>query len=218
MPPPASGLGERGPPVQPPLGITHHTTPGGMLLPAEAPDERVAAFVAKMKAAGCSQTAIDAFSYNFSRLTSGESLFIAERDIEPVAELPLYESLSAEEPALLTQTVMLKLNGGLGTGMGLEKAKSLLPLKDGLTFLDFIARQVGHMRAQYETPLAFLLMNSFATSKDTLAHLARYAELGTGGLPLEFVQNKAPKVAAADLSAGQNFLLIPDNRFNHFNS
>ena len=37
---------------------------------------------------------------------------------------------------------MVKLNGGLGTGMGLEKAKSLLDLKDGMTFLDFIAKQV----------------------------------------------------------------------------
>ena len=37
---------------------------------------------------------------------------------------------------------MLKLNGGLGTGMGLEKAKSLLPLKGNATFLDFIAKQV----------------------------------------------------------------------------
>jgi UDP-N-acetylglucosamine pyrophosphorylase len=37
---------------------------------------------------------------------------------------------------------MLKLNGGLGTGMGLEKAKSLLEIKDGNTFLDFIAKQV----------------------------------------------------------------------------
>ena len=38
---------------------------------------------------------------------------------------------------------MLKLNGGLGTGMGLNQAKSLLPIKDGVTFLDFIARQVA---------------------------------------------------------------------------
>ena len=37
---------------------------------------------------------------------------------------------------------MLKLNGGLGTGMGLDKAKSLLPLKGKETFLDFIAQQV----------------------------------------------------------------------------
>ncbi len=44
--------------------------------------------------------------------------------------------------ALLTKTAVLKLNGGLGTSMGLEKAKSLLVVKDGLTFLDLIAEQV----------------------------------------------------------------------------
>ena len=46
-----------------------------------------------------------------------------------------------EDPTLLKKTVMLKLNGGLGTGMGLQKAKSLLPLKGDDTFLDFIAKQ-----------------------------------------------------------------------------
>mgnify|MGYP002055688388 CR=1 FL=1 len=61
---------------------------------------------------------------------------------------------------------MVKLNGGLGTGMGLEKAKSLLPLKDGNTFLDFIAKQVTQMRSSYGVPLSFMLMNSFATSAD----------------------------------------------------
>ena len=52
-----------------------------------------------------------------------------------------YASLTAEDPALLKQTVMVKLNGGLGTGMGLEQAKSLLELKGKETFLDFIAKQ-----------------------------------------------------------------------------
>ena len=66
--------------------------------------------------------------------------------------------------ALLGKTVMLKLNGGLGTGMGLEKAKSLLPLKGDDTFLDFIAKQVAHMRQTTGVDLAFMLMNSFATS------------------------------------------------------
>jgi UDP-N-acetylglucosamine pyrophosphorylase len=70
--------------------------------------------------------------------------------------------------------VMLKLNGGLGTGMGLEKAKSLLPLKGDDTFLDFIAKQVSHMRSSTGVDLAFMLMNSFATSADTLAHLDKY--------------------------------------------
>merc|ERR1711959_180601 len=42
-------------------------------------------------------------------------------------------------------------------------------------------------------------MNSFSTSTDTLAALAKYPDLGTGD-DLQFVQNKAPKVTAADLS------------------
>ena len=42
----------------------------------------------------------------------------------------------------LGSTVVIKLNGGLGTSMGMDRAKSLLPVRDGLTFLDIIARQV----------------------------------------------------------------------------
>jgi hypothetical protein len=53
---------------------------------------------------------------------------------KPLTPLPLQ--------GLLSRTVMLKLNGGLGTSMGLEKAKSLLVVKDGRTFLDLIAEQV----------------------------------------------------------------------------
>ena len=104
------------------------------------------AFEAKMVAKGLSATAIRAFEYNFEQLTSGKSLFLEESAIEPVNELPTYESLNYENPKLLEKTVVLKLNGGLGTGMGLEQAKSLLPVRgDGktkLTFLDFIAKQV----------------------------------------------------------------------------
>ena len=47
-----------------------------------------------------------------------------------------------QSQGLLSSTAVLKLNGGLGTSMGLEKAKSLLPVKDGKSFLDLIALQV----------------------------------------------------------------------------
>merc|ERR1719510_2516662 len=43
-------------------------------------------------------------------------------------------------------------------------------------------------------------MNSFSTSKDTLDFLSKYKDLDKGGLGLEFVQNKAPKVTESDLS------------------
>lgn len=44
--------------------------------------------------------------------------------------------------AYLPETVVLKLNGGLGTSMGLDKAKSLLPVKGDDSFLDLTAKQV----------------------------------------------------------------------------
>merc|ERR1712087_781696 len=157
-------------------------------------------YEAKMKAEELNEIAIAAFKYNFEKLTSGMSLMIGEDAISPVEELPSYDSLTETDPELLQSTVMLKLNGGLGTGMGLEKAKSLLTLKDGNTFLDFIAKQVLQMRADFGVQLAFMLMNSFSTSSDTIEFLAKYEGLAADGLPLEFVQNKAPKVAASDLS------------------
>jgi len=158
------------------------------------------AYEEKMRAENLSDAAIKAFRYNFEKLTSGANLNIAEADIDHVDSIPSYDSLSEENAGLLTETVMLKLNGGLGTGMGLEKAQSLLEIKDGNTFLDFIAKQVEYMRSSMGVDLAFMLMNSFATSKDTLDHLSKYDGLSKGGIPLEFCQNKAPKVTASDMS------------------
>ena len=64
--------------------------------------------------------------------------------------------------SLLEQTAVLKLNGGLGTSMGLEKAKSLLPVKDGKTFLDLIAEQVVYTREKFGSKVRFILMNRYA--------------------------------------------------------
>ena len=95
-----------------------------------------------------------------------------------MTELPFLDALAGASTAvdvraLLAHTAVLKLNGGLGTSMGLEKAKSLLEVKDGKTFLDLIAEQIKHTRAQHGSKVRFVLMNSFATSADTKAHLAK---------------------------------------------
>jgi len=163
-------------------------------------DELWPTYQAKMEAEKMSPVAIAAFKYTFEKLVSGANLMIGEKDIEPVDSLPTYESLSAENKELLKETVMLKLNGGLGTGMGLDKAKSLLELKSGNTFLDFIAQQLTKMRSEAGN-VAFMLMNSFSTSADTLEFLKKYPDLASvEGLPLEFQQNKAPKVMKDDLT------------------
>ena len=150
----------------------------------------------KMQSAGLSEAAIAAFERAFKFLASKESGLIPESSISPVEQLPSYEDISSKpgDPGLLSKAVILKLNGGLGTSMGLEKAKSLLTVRDGETFLDLIARQVLAARKQTGANVRFLLMNSFSTSEDTKAHLSRYTELGAPG-DLELLQNKVPKIA-----------------------
>src|SRR4029453_12874169 len=89
-----------------------------------------------------------------------------------------------------------KLNGGLGTSMGMEKAKSLLPVRKGKSFLDIIVDQVRAARVAYRIQLPLLFMNSFRTHEDTLAALASYDDLAVAGLDLGFLQNQEPKLRA----------------------
>lgn len=163
--------------------------------------DRFGDFKEKMCRAGVAEAAIRAFQHSYRSLLAGETGLISEDRIQPVTELPRLDRLEAHaeaRPELLSQTVMIKLNGGLGTSMGLERAKSLLEVKSGLSFLDFIARQVLHVREQYHQSLSFVLMNSYSTSRDTLEFLRKYPELGAPG-QLELRQSQAPKVDAATL-------------------
>lgn len=158
-------------------------------------------FEIKMRAAGLSDACIAAFRHNYNALVAGQTGQIPESAIQPVTTLPLYGEIdraTASDTALLAQTVVLKLNGGLGTSMGLESPKSLLPVKDDLTFLDLIAKQILHLRQQHRTPLRFLLMNSFSTSAATLDALKKHPELGEAK-SLELMQNFVPKVDLATL-------------------
>ena len=154
---------------------------------------------AKMKGVGLSEAAINAFRHSVNVLESKQSMMIAEADIAPADNVAEWEALVAATPeadaAMLAQTVLIKLNGGLGTGMGLQKAKSLLEIKPGVTFLDLIVRQVISLRERAGYPVNLLLMNSFSTSADTMAHLARYAEEGfADAQSVEMIQNRVPKL------------------------
>ena len=157
-------------------------------------------FRQKMADAGLSEAAIAAFERSYGLLAANESGMIPEADIQPAKDLPRYQEVAGDlqgSSDLLAKAVMLKLNGGLGTGMGLEKAKSLLPVRDGQTFLDLIVRQV--LAARAKSDLRFFLLNSFSTSEDTLAKLATYPDLGDPK-SLELMQNKVPKIDAATLA------------------
>merc|ERR1719487_2995791 len=168
----------------------------------------------KMKAEGLGEAAIMAFKYSYSRLLSGDKGMIAETDISPAKDIAKLEDIQKtikQDTALLKKTAVGKLNGGLGTGMGLDKAKSLLPVKDGDTFLDLIAKQVVDMRKKHGG-VKMSFMNSFSTSADTIAFLKKgYPELAEDK-SIEFVQNKVPKIAKADLTAATD-AKAPDNEW-----
>lgn len=155
-------------------------------------------FEAKMTGAGVSRPAIETFRRNYESLCRDETGLIPEGEIEPSTGLPSYPEKSDDfDPELLAKTVLIKLNGGLGTSMGLEKVKSLLEVRPGVTFLDLIVRQVASLRERTGAPVRLLLMNSFATSDDTLGHLAGHAPEGlrTAG-EVELMQNQVPKIDA----------------------
>ncbi|MBK1833758.1 UTP--glucose-1-phosphate uridylyltransferase [Roseibacillus ishigakijimensis] len=158
-------------------------------------------FREKMTAAGLGEAAIGAFERGYQLLASGEKGLLGEESIHPADSVPNYLSVASEhpewQPELLAKTVVLKLNGGLGTGMGLQKAKSLLEVKDGETFLDLIAQQIAHLREETGAHVRFLLMNSFSTSEDTLAALQGGP---LEGEEVEMLQNKVPKIEAATLA------------------
>ena len=154
-----------------------------------------------MQEAGVDPVAIDTFAHYYRLLEHGETGMIPESTIEPLdmealADVEVDDDVAAEA---IRHTAVIKLNGGLGTSMGMDRAKSLLCVRRGLSFLDIIARQVLHLREQYDATLPLMFMNSFRTSADTMAALARYDDLPVEGLPLEFLQNKEPKLLAADL-------------------
>ncbi len=156
----------------------------------------------KMVAAGVDEVAIQTFEHYHRLLEHGETGMIPENTIEPVgmdslAEVEVDDEVAAEA---LRHTVVIKLNGGLGTSMGMERAKSLLCVRRGLSFLDVIARQVLHLRQEHGATLPLIFMNSFRTSEDTLAAVARYGDLPVDGVPLEFLQNKEPKLLEKDLT------------------
>jgi UTP--glucose-1-phosphate uridylyltransferase len=155
------------------------------------------AAVAKMQDGGVHPTAIEVFRHYYRLLESGETGILHESDLKPLERPTRLADLQVDAEAAraaLAETVVIKLNGGLGTSMGMDRAKSLLDVRDGLTFLDIIARQVLHARKEYDVRLPLIFMDSFRTREDTLAALAGYPDLPVDELPLDFLQNREPKL------------------------
>lgn len=157
----------------------------------------------KMREEGVPQTAIDVFTRYYDQLEQGVTGSIPEDTIEPYLDPQRLEDVRMDPfqaKEVFDKLVVINLNGGLGTSMGMDRAKSLLPVRDGKSFLELIVEQVLAARRATGARLPLLFMNSFRTQADTLAVLAKYPDLPVGDLPLDFLQNKEPKLRTDDLT------------------
>lgn len=159
------------------------------------------AATATMRSAGVADVAIDVFRQAWTELSQGGGGTIAEADLDPVTELDRLDDLDPDaDPTALGRTAVIKLNGGLGTSMGMDRAKSLVPVRAGRSFLDLTIAQVRHARERSGARLPLVLMSSFRTRDDSLAVLAGHPDLPVDGVAPDFLQSQEPKLRVEDLS------------------
>lgn len=165
--------------------------------------EFLSLFIEKMKKAGLPGPAIDTFTSYYTQLKTGKTGLIFEDEITPLkngeidnlSDLTDYEVFGKKA---LQKTVIIKLNGGLGTTMGLQGPKSIIPVKNGLSFLDITASQILDLNKIHGFRIPLIFMNSFRTETESCKALEKYPELRTE-IPLSFIQNKFPRILVSNL-------------------
>lgn len=146
------------------------------------------------------EVSIHSFQRNLRQLVDGDHGQIPEASVEPFhgqghAPDPGTAVVSSDA---LSRTAAIKLNGGLGTSMGMSRAKSLLVAKEGQTFLQIIVGQMSRMRSRHDVRLPLYFMNSARTHADTLAHLGQVQHSRIHPIRF-FVQSQVPRLWATNL-------------------
>jgi UTP--glucose-1-phosphate uridylyltransferase len=169
--------------------------------------DRFAAVVAKAEAAGVHAAELAALRRRLQQLDEHQGGGLPGEALEPLADPPRLDELpepsSAQAREVLERLVVVKLNGGLGTSMGLSGPKSLLAVKPGISFLDVFATQVLALRHRHGARLPLVLMNSPVTRVPSLEALRRHDGVEIPGLPVDFLQGREPKIRADDLQPVQ---------------
>ncbi|GMT17580.1 hypothetical protein PFISCL1PPCAC_8877, partial [Pristionchus fissidentatus] len=115
---------------------------------------------------------------------------LPENAIRPYSQLPNYDKASIA--AMLNKLVVVKLNGGLGTSMGCKGPKSVISVRNDLTFLDLTMQQIQTLNKTYDVDVPLVLMNSFNTDDDTQKLLKKYANVKVA--VHSFCQSRYPRV------------------------
>ncbi|KAJ3130740.1 UTP-glucose-1-phosphate uridylyltransferase [Irineochytrium annulatum] len=148
---------------------------------------------------------MDSFYSLFTRYlaekSKGEKLNWAKIASPKADQIIAYKNLPEAKPAVcgdhLKKLAVLKLNGGLGTTMGCVGPKSVIDVRDGMTFLDLTVRQIEWLNKEHGVNVPLILMNSFNTDTDTLRTIQKYSSHGLQ--MMTFNQSRFPRVAKESL-------------------
>ena len=150
---------------------------------------------AKLAEAKAPEIVVKLFRKHYENLCAGADGFLREAEIRPATNIvdadALNESLLDQGRDNIGSVAVLKLNGGLGTSMGLAGPKSLLPVRGDETFLALILRQAKLL----SVPL--VLMNSFSTEQQTAEAIDAFGD--GGNEVISFLQHQVPKIDSKTL-------------------
>ncbi|XP_043199865.1 UTP--glucose-1-phosphate uridylyltransferase-like isoform X1 [Amphibalanus amphitrite] len=141
---------------------------------------------------------MDGFQRLFSRFILEKGPQMVWDNILPITDGTIRSYDSLTEPSAdqikdqLNKLVVVKLNGGLGTSMGCQGPKSLIAVRNDLTFLDLTIQQIEHLNNTYNCKVPLVLMNSFNTDEDTQKVLRKYT--GFNVKIYTFNQSQYPRI------------------------
>jgi UTP--glucose-1-phosphate uridylyltransferase len=148
----------------------------------------------KMRADGASEPQLAAFARRLEQLEAPSAGLLPDDELEPLGDIDELERLPDASDDALDRVAIIKLNGGLGTSMGLSAPKSTIEAKDGRSFLDVIAMQVLALRERTGARLPLVLMDSPHTRQASMRALT----LPPADVPADFLQGREPKLRADD--------------------
>ncbi|CAH8508371.1 unnamed protein product [Heterobilharzia americana] len=142
---------------------------------------------------------MESFKELFKRYLHDASATFDWSEIEPLPpkSMKMYNALPlpADRKVIcqqLNKLVVVKLNGGLGTTMGCTGPKSLISVRNDLTFLDLTVQQIERLNNEYGTDIPLVLMNSFNTHTETEKVLRKYQQVNVR--ILTFLQSAYPRL------------------------
>jgi UTP--glucose-1-phosphate uridylyltransferase len=153
--------------------------------------------LAEMKGVHPCPEELDEFYKLFERFLRTRDQKIVWENIKPPKDhIVQYSDLkepTKDSHRLLRKLAIMKLNGGLGTTMGLTIPKSAITVKNGKNFLDLVIKQTKYLHKKYDVDIPVILMNSFNTERMTDKIIFRYDGIR------KFSQSMFPRISSETL-------------------